>query len=58
MATVLPISTFYDDKGVGYFDKDYDGWYNIAVDEFQREKNEKNTKKRVKMLDEKNGNMV
>lgn len=43
MATVLPISTFYDDKGVGYFDKDYDGWYNIAVDEFQREKNEKNT---------------
>ena len=43
MATVLPISTFYDDKGVGYFDKDYDGWYNIVVDEFQREKNEKNT---------------
>lgn len=43
MATVLPISTFYDDKGVGYFDKDYDGWYNIAVDEFQREKNERNT---------------
>lgn len=43
MATVLPISTFYDDKGVGYFDKDYKGWYNIAVDEFQREKNEKNT---------------
>lgn len=43
MATVLPISTFYDDKGVGYFDKDYDGWYNIAVDESQREKNEKNT---------------
>ena len=43
MGTVLPISTFYDDKGVGYFDKDYKGWYNIAVDEFQREKNEKNT---------------
>ena len=43
MATVLPISTFYDDKGVGYFDKDYKGWYNIAVDEFQREKNERNT---------------
>ena len=43
LGTVLPISTFYDDKGIGYFDKDYEGWYNIAVDEFQREKNEKNT---------------
>lgn len=43
MATVLPISTFYDDKGIGYFDKDYDGWYNIVIDEFQREKGEKNT---------------
>lgn len=43
MARVLPISTFYSDKGNGYFDKDYDGWYNIAVDEFQREANEKNT---------------
>ena len=43
LATVLPISTFYDDKGVGYFDKDYKGWYNIGVDEFQREANEKNT---------------
>ncbi len=43
MATVLAASTFYDDKGVGYFDKDYKGWYNIGIDEFQREKNEKNT---------------
>lgn len=43
LATVLAASTFYDDKGVGYFDKDYEGWYNIGVDEFQREKNEKNT---------------
>lgn len=43
LATVLPISTFYDDKGVGYFDKDYKGWYNIGIDEFQREANEKNT---------------
>lgn len=43
LATVLPISTFYDDKGIGYYDKDYKGWYNIGVDEFQREANEKNT---------------
>lgn len=43
MARVLPISTFYSDKGNGYFDNEYDGWYNIAVDEFQREANEKNT---------------
>lgn len=43
LATVLSASTFYDDKGVGYFDKDYKGWYNIGIDEFQREKNEKNT---------------
>ena len=41
--TVLPISTFYDDKGIAFFDKDFDGWYNIVIDEFQREKNEKNT---------------
>lgn len=43
MARVLALSTFYADKGSGYFDNEYDGWYNIACDEFQREKNEKNT---------------
>lgn len=51
MARVLNLSTFYGDKG-SIFDKDFlkdelggwNGmWYNIAVDEFQREKNEKNT---------------
>lgn len=51
MARVLALSTFYTDKG-SIFDKDFlknelgdwNGmWYNIAVDEFQREKNEKNT---------------
>lgn len=42
-ARVLALSTFYADKGSGYFDKEYDGWYNIACDEFQREENEKNT---------------
>lgn len=46
MARVLNLSTFYTDKG-SIFDKDFlkDGGmrYNIAVDEFEREKNEKNT---------------
>lgn len=43
MARVLALSTFYADKGSGYFDKDYKGWYNIGMDEFQPEKNEKRT---------------
>lgn len=43
MARVLALSTFYADKGSGYFDKDYKGWYNIALDEMQPEKGEKRT---------------
>ena len=43
MARVLALSTFYNDKGSGYFDKDYKGWYNIGMDEFQPEKGEKRT---------------
>lgn len=47
MAKILAISTFYSDKGVALFeDKDMDGElfsYNIVLDEFQRERNEKNT---------------
>ena len=43
MARVLPLSTFYKDKGAGYFDKDYKDWYNIGMDEFQPEANEKRT---------------
>lgn len=46
MARVFAISTFYNDKGSIYdkdFLKDLRMRYNIAVDEFQREKNEKNT---------------
>lgn len=47
MAKILALSTFYSDKGVALFeDKDMEGEmfsYNIAVDEFQRERNEKNT---------------
>lgn len=43
MARVLSLSTFYKDKGSGYFDKDYKGWYNIGFDEMQPEKNERRT---------------
>lgn len=46
IARVYALSTFYNDKG-SLFDKDFLNdltmRYNIAVDEFQREKNEKNT---------------
>lgn len=42
-ARVLNLSTFYSDKGNGFYDKDYRGWYNIAIDEFEREKGEKKT---------------
>lgn len=41
--TVLPLSSFGKMKGVGFFDKDYDGEYNIVLDEFQLEQNEKRT---------------
>lgn len=47
MARVLAINTFYNDKGSGYFDKDFLNdpkmFYNICIDEMNREKNEKNT---------------
>ena len=43
LARVMDLSTYYADKGNGYFDKDYKGWYNIALDEFQPEKNERRT---------------
>lgn len=42
-ARVLNLSTFYGDKGNGFYDKDYKGWYNIAIDEFEREKGERKT---------------
>lgn len=46
MARVYALSTFYTDKG-SIFDKDFlsdpNMRYNIAIDEFEREKNEKNT---------------
>lgn len=46
MARVYALSTFYNDKG-SIFDKDFLNdpamRYNVAIDEFQREKGEKNT---------------
>ena len=46
MARVYALSTFYNDKG-SIFDKDFlndpNMRYNIAIDEFEREKGEKNT---------------
>lgn len=46
MADVLALSTFYSDKGVGYFDKDFLNFdpkmqYHLLLDEFQKEKTEK-----------------
>ena len=45
MARVLALSTFYDDKGSGLFDADFlkdpNMYYNICLDEMNREKNEK-----------------
>lgn len=41
MATVLALSTYYNDKGVSLFDKDYDLGYNICLDEFEMEKDQK-----------------
>lgn len=46
MAKVFSLSTYYSDKG-SLFDKDFlddpNMRYNIAIDEFEREKNERNT---------------
>ena len=47
MCKVLALSTFYSDKGQGFFDKDYlknkNAYYNICLDEMNREANEKNS---------------
>lgn len=42
-ATVLACSTFYNTKGVGYFDAGYKGEYYIVLDEMNREASEKNS---------------
>lgn len=41
--TVLPLSGFAKLKGVGFFDKDFEGEYNIVLDEFQLEQGERRT---------------
>lgn len=43
MATLLAISTAYNDKGVALFDNENDMGFNIVLDEFQLEKNQKRT---------------
>lgn len=47
MARVMALSTFYNDKGSGLFDKDFlndpNMYYNICLDEMNREKSEKNS---------------
>lgn len=43
MGRVLAISEMSKEKGVAFYDKDYDGWINVIVDEFVREKDEKKT---------------
>lgn len=41
--TVCPLASFGKLKGVGFYDKNYDGWYNVILDEFQTEQGEKRT---------------
>lgn len=40
--TILACSTFYNTKGVGYFDNEFDGEYYLILDEMNREESEKN----------------
>lgn len=40
---VMACSTFYNDKGIGYFDNQYNGEYICVLDEMNREQSEKNT---------------
>lgn len=41
--TVIPLSQFGKLKGVGFYNKNFKGYYNIVLDEFQLEKREKRT---------------
>lgn len=43
MCKVLALSEMAKLKGLAFFSKDYDGIYNIAIDEWMREPGEKNT---------------
>lgn len=40
---VMACSTFYNDKGRGYFDNEFDGEYICVLDEMNREQSEKNS---------------
>ena len=40
---VMACSTFYNDKGIGYFDNKFDGEYICVLDEMNREQSERNT---------------
>lgn len=41
--TVLPLSSMGKTKGVAFYDKDFEGYINIVLDEFQLEQGEKRT---------------
>ncbi|MBQ0114042.1 MAG: phage DNA encapsidation protein [Bacteroidales bacterium] len=41
--TVMSLAEMSKTKGIGFYDKDFDGWYNIVFDEFQLEQGEKRT---------------
>lgn len=41
--TVLPLSSMAKAKGVAFYDKDFEGYLNIVLDEFQLEQGEKRT---------------
>lgn len=41
--TVIPLSSFAKLKGVGFFDHEFTGWYNLVLDEFQLEQGERRT---------------
>ena len=43
LMTVCPLSKFGKLKGVGFYDKDFTGQYNLILDEFQLEQGEKRT---------------
>lgn len=40
---VMACSTFYNDKGIGYFDNEFQGKYICVLDEMNREQSERNT---------------
>lgn len=43
MARIMPLSTFYSDKGIALFDNEFFLGYNICLDEMNKEVSERNT---------------